>query len=377
MRAKKESEMKFKCNTEIFTKEIEYANNFTTQKSNLSINSNVFLQTENNNLTIKSTDNTMGFVTIIPVTTEEPGTTTVSCSTLLSILKTLPNIELDFTVSDGKLNISSNKDGKNFKFSIRTVESNLFPDLLTINYEDLFTINQKEFFNMFNKTEFAVCTDKNRFFLTGVNLQKKGDKLVMVATDGKRLSYIENVFEHPIKDFDSAIIPTRFIQMLKMIGTGDDVFELGFENKTIFANINKHFIYSNLITGNYPVYEKIIPSEYSGFCKARIDDTLLAINSVSQCVESKSKRIYVEFDNNAMMISADNNKDSEGKQMVPCEYNGPNTQIAFNYNFLQAPLKVMDGEYYKICFAASSSIISVYPEPERNYFNILMPMQAK
>lgn len=369
--------MKFKCSASLFTKEIEYANNFTTQKSNLSINSNVYLQTENNNLTIKATDGSIGFVTILPVETEEPGTTTVSCSTLLSILKTLPNIDLEFSTSDNKFFITSDNNSKNFKFSIRTVESNMFPDLLTINYEELFTITQREFFNMFDKTEFAVCTDKNRYFLTGVNLQRKGAKLVMVATDGKRLSYCENSFEHELKDFESATIPTRFISLLKMIGTGEDVFQLGFENKTIFANINNHFIYSSLISGNYPVYEKIIPTSYSGFCKAKIDEVLLAINSVSQCVESKSKRIYVEFDNNAMLFSADNNKDSEGKQLVACEYSGPNVQIAFNYNFLQAPLRGMDGEYFKICFASGSSIIAVYPEPERNYFHILMPMQAK
>lgn len=369
--------MKFKCSKTSLLKEIEYANNFTTQKSNLSINSNVYLQTENNNLTIKTTDSTMGFVTIIPVTTDEPGSTTVSCATLLSILKTLPNIDLDFLSDTAKLNISSDTANKKFKFSIRTVESNLFPDLLSINYDLLFKLNQKEFFDMYDKTEFAVCTEKNRFFLTGLNLQKKDNKLVMVATDGKRLSYIENIFEHELKDFESAIIPTKFISMLKMIGTGEDIFELGFENKTIFANINNHLVYSALITGNYPIYEKIIPTEYSSFCKANRDDVMLAINSVSQCVEEKSKRIYIEFDNNAMLISADNNKDSEGRQMVVCEYNGPNMQFAFNYNFLQAPLKVMDGEYFKICFSQSSSIIAVYPEPERNYFNIIMPMQSK
>lgn len=369
--------MKFKCTTEVILKEIEYANNFTAQKSNLSINSNIFLQTENNNLTIKATDSTMGFMTVIPVETEEPGTTTVSCATFLSILKTIPNIELEFSSDPNKLYISSGYNGLNLKFSIRTIEPELFPDLLTIDYEKFFTVNQKSFFDMFNKTDFAVSSDKNRFFLTGVNLQQKDNKLIMVATDGKRLSYIDIINEHKMNPFESAIIPTKFISLAKIIGNDEGLFQMGFDNKNIFININNHFIYSSLITGLYPAYEKIIPTQFSNFCKAKISDVASAINSVSRCVESKSQRIYIEFSNNAMLISADNNKDSEGSILIQCEYTGDIIQVAFNYNFILSPLKVMDGEYFKICFASNSSIISILPEPERNYFNIIMPMQTK
>jgi DNA polymerase-3 subunit beta len=41
---------------------------------------------------------------------------------------------------------------------------------------------------MVQQTIFAVSTDDTRIFMNGVYMEKVGDKFVMVATDGRRLS---------------------------------------------------------------------------------------------------------------------------------------------------------------------------------------------
>ena len=56
----KELYMKFICQRDTILKEIEHANNFTSQRNALSISSNVLIENYQNLLTIKSTDTKLG-----------------------------------------------------------------------------------------------------------------------------------------------------------------------------------------------------------------------------------------------------------------------------------------------------------------------------
>jgi DNA polymerase-3 subunit beta len=47
-----------------------------------------------------------------------------------------------------------------------------------------------------------------------------------------------------------------------------------------------------------------------------------------------------------------------------------------NYSYLETPLRVMDGEYFTISFTKATMAVTVKPDPEMDYFHIIMPMQV-
>ena len=98
--------MKFICPKDTILKEVEYASNFTSQRNSLTISSNILLENYQNVLTIKGTDNKMGFLTSFPVFTDVPGATTVTCDKFLQVLKSLPSMDIEFSEEDGKLKIT-------------------------------------------------------------------------------------------------------------------------------------------------------------------------------------------------------------------------------------------------------------------------------
>ena len=69
--------MKFSFDRDAMIKEIAVAQEIITNKSAISILSNIFFSAENNTLTIKATDSSVGFLTKIPVDVQEEGSTTV------------------------------------------------------------------------------------------------------------------------------------------------------------------------------------------------------------------------------------------------------------------------------------------------------------
>ena len=67
--------MKFTFDKDAMIKEISIAQEIITNKSPVSILSNILLIAENNSLTIKATDSTVKFTTTIPVDIQEEGRT--------------------------------------------------------------------------------------------------------------------------------------------------------------------------------------------------------------------------------------------------------------------------------------------------------------
>ncbi len=367
--------MKFICSCASIRKEIELAALFTSQKNSLSMTSNVLLENHNDKLTVKAQDGKVSFISSIPVSTVIPGSTTVFCNNLNDVLKNLPDEDMEFSEEDEKLNIrpvSSNK----INTKLKTMDASKFPEFKYCEEESFFSLPQKAFNEMADKTSFAVSEETTRFFLTGVYTEKKDDKIVMVATDGRRLAYVENRFEQDIPDFGHAIIPVRFLQVLERICTNEGLFSLAVTEDMIYAKVQDRTISSTLITGNYPNYERVIPSNLEYECKLSVADMIKSTSLTSIFTESKSKKIFVDISPEGMMISSENNDVGDSKQIIQCEYNGPIAKISFNSTLLIPTIKKIDTEFMKIKIHTQNGAMIFAPEPEKNYFYVLMPMQG-
>lgn len=247
--------------------------------------------------------------------------------------------------------------------------------MLEIDDDQFFTIGQHDFFSMIDKTLFAVSKDESRYFLTGVYMEKKDEKLVMVATDGKRLACIRKAIEHDIPSFMPVILPPSFLNNLKAIGSGDGVLSIAIKDGYVFANIEGHLIYSLLITGNYPAYERVIPKEFGSCCICNTSDMISAINLIAVMIEMKSRKIFFDITEDGVMVSGEDN-DGDSKNIVKCTYSGEETKLCFNYNFLLDAIKKVDGDKFSLVFNGTKNAVGIIAEPETDYIFIIMPMQS-
>ena len=370
--------MKFTCSSSILKQEIEYANNFSSSKNSLSITSNVLLDASNDILTIKATDQKMGFSSTIPVSVIVPGATTVFCEKLSAVLKNIPDVDIELSDDEGVLKIIpvEKTSSIDFAINIKTIDASKFPEMESIDDEEYFTIAQRDYFDMIDKTSFAVADNDSRHFLTGVYMEKKEGRLVMVATDGKKLACVRRYFEQEIPDFTPAIMPVRFLTLMKSIGTGDGVFSIAVKEGTMFARIGSRTIYSALISGAYPNYEKVIPVSLDNSLVMKTEDLEKAITLISILAENNSKRIFLTLKANEVIVSGENTEFGDSKQGLSCDYNGPENTISFNFAVLQTPIKKMDSEFFRLRYTSPLNAMIFFPEPERDYLFVLMPMQV-
>ncbi|MCL1814205.1 MAG: DNA polymerase III subunit beta [Treponema sp.] len=371
--------MKFTCDRVVLLKEISIAQEIISSKNVISILSNIYLEAKNNGLVIKSTDMKVNFETIVPVEVKEEGSTTVFGEKFLGILNNIPEGDLEFEQKDNFIVIKPLT--KRIKFNLRCIASEKYPEFPSFDKERFFEVPVKNFKNMVLQTVFAVSDDETRYFMNGVFFKKEDNSIFMVATDGRRLSYVKKDLNKKIDDFAGVIIPPKILNILLRRAGEEGLLGISITDRIIYVQFGSYKISSILIEGQFPNYQRVIPEnqEYS-FTINRLE-TLEALKRVSLLVEQKSHRIYMVLTPGIMTISSsredqgDEGDIGSAKEEIPCKYDGEEISIALNYRYIEEPFKVMTEDEISVHFTESARAITIKPVPENDYFHIVMPMQ--
>ncbi len=364
--------MKFSCNRDDILKEISIALEIIASRNALSILSNVFLEASDNHLIIRATDLKIYFETTIPVEVHDSGKTTTICERLASILRTLPDGDIEF-LELGDDHFVIVPKFKKIDFRLKTIPAEKYPEIPAVNEQEFFQISQNDFIEMITQTIFAVSDDQTRYFMNGVAFEKDGNSIVMVSTDGKRLAYIKKEFNETIPDFDQIIIPQKILGLVKKQTSGEGNISIAITEKNIFMKFDNQQISSSLIDGPFPKYRRVIPESQEHEIRVSRTELSEALRRVSLMVE-KSKRIYMEISNNVLVLKSDVSDIGTAQEEIICTYDGPEMIIALNFVYLIDPLKVIQSDEVSIQFTEATKAISINAIPEKEFFHIIMPM---
>jgi DNA polymerase-3 subunit beta len=364
--------MKFVCERNILLKEISMAQEIISSKNVISILSNIYLEAENNSLTIRATDLKVNFETKVPVTVIEPGPATVFGEKFMGILSSVPEGEMEFEQKDNKVKIKTSSKKANFQ--LKTMSSDKFPEF-PISNKEYFEISVKSFKEMINQTVFAVSDDETRFFMNGVYLEKTENKIIMVATDGRRLAYIEKEAKN-IKDFSGVIVHPKILNIMTKRAGDEGMVSVSVTDKILFIRFGSYSFSSVLIEGQFPNYRKVIPEEQTKMLSVNRNEMLDAFRRVSLLVEQKSHRIYLGLKPGLMEIYSEEGEIGEAKEEIPCKYDGEELALALNYRYIEEPFKVIDSEEIRISLTGPNKAITIEQKKKTDFFHIVMPMQS-
>ncbi|PKL08648.1 MAG: DNA polymerase III subunit beta [Spirochaetae bacterium HGW-Spirochaetae-7] len=366
--------MKFVCEKNALQREITFAQEIISSRSSMSVVSNVYLEASDGSLLVRATDIKIGFETRMPVDIQEPGSFTVFCDKLNGILSSIPEGTIEVDQKDLKVVIKPSF--KKAQFSLKTIASEQFPQLPDIDDDKFFSIPVSDFRDMIGQTVFAVSDDETRYFMNGVFLERVQDGLVMVATDGRRLAYIKRGIVEGIPDFKGVIIPPKLLSVILHRASDEGQIELAVNDKNLFVKFGQYRLSTVLIEGQFPTYQKVIPESQQYLVSAKRQDILDALKRVSIFVEQKSRRTFFALSADKLVISSEESDIGTAREEIPCTYDGPEAVIAMNYKYIDEPLRAIESEGIRMRFTETSRAVTLSPDPESDYFHILMPMQV-
>ncbi len=374
--------MRFTFNRDAMIKEISIAQEIITNKNAVSILSNILLIAENNSLTIKATDSTVKFTTLIPVDIQEEGRTTIYCDKFMSILSSLPSGDIEFIQED--IGVIIKPISKKVKFQLKSQASDKFPEIGSSENVPFFELPSKEFKEMIRETIFAVLTDDGKkYFMTGVYFVKEGDVLTMVATDGRRLS-CDRKKGFSIPDFQPAIIPIKILSCVLKNAPDEGNIQIAVIEKSIFVKFGNIEFSSSLIEGSYPNYQKVIPENLTQSFQVNKADLDEALKRTTIMVDKKVSRIIFKISSGVLKLISPESDIGTADEEIPCRYNGQNISMALNVNYITEPLKVINSENVIFDFnineakgdeeANITKAVIMRSEPAGDYIHVIMPM---
>ncbi|MDB9741606.1 DNA polymerase III subunit beta [Akkermansiaceae bacterium] len=363
--------MKFTIAKAVFQDALNHVQNVVSNRATLPILSNVLIEATAGQIKLTTTDLDVGVTGSTPAEVEKEGSTTLPVKKLATIIAALPAETVEITV-DSK-NIASIRSGPSF-FKIIGLGVDEFPPLAKFEDANEYKISQSVLLDSLKKTHYAISTDETRYVLNGIFASFKESKLTLVATDGRRLAMVENELEFPASHQRDIIIPTKAVQELQRLLSDEGDVVLKLTQNQIAFEANGNLLVSKLIEGNYPNYRQVIPSAPAERIKIDRASFLQTVRRVALLATDASNSVKLIFGENNIDVTANAQDVGEAKESVAVSYTGPQFAIAFNPEFLMAPLKNLPEEeiYLDLIDEMSPGVIRI----DGTFLYVIMPMRV-
>jgi DNA polymerase-3 subunit beta len=362
--------MKFSVSKDKLLEGLSIVQNIVSTRTTLPILSNVLLQAGEGEIRLTTTDLDVGVRGGVEAQVEKPGATTLPARRLFSIVRELPASDIYVDV-DAK-NLASIRSGSSF-FKILGLPEEEFPPLARFENAKTFNIAQKDLKDGLKKTSYAISTDETRYVLNGILFSFRDNKLTLVATDGRRLALVDLEFEFPPDQAIDIIVPTKAVAELQRLVHDEGEVKVSVGENQIAFELNRTLLVSKLIEGNYPNYRQVIPGEAKERVTLERETFLNAVRRVSLLASEKSNSVKLIFSKGNIDIVATTPDVGEAKESLPVMYKGRDFSIAFNPEFLMAPLRNLSNDevYLDLIDEMSPGVIKV----QGPFLYVLMPMR--
>jgi DNA polymerase-3 subunit beta len=198
---------------------------------------------------------------------------------------------------------------------------------------------------------FATAKESSRYAINGVLWESKGKKLMLVATDGRRLARCRVDLQQapPEESANKVIVPAKTMALLEKLARHEkDVVAVKFVDNQILLSCANVVISSNLVEGNFPKYEDIVPTDYDKKLTLSTEAALSGVRRASLLTSEESKGVKLSLRPDGLVFSGSSPEAGAAEVSMPVEYDGEPIDIGFNPQFLIDALRVIRAAQFEM-----------------------------
>lgn len=364
--------MKFSLLAENLNPKLSVISHAVSSRSQLAILLNFLIVARGNELFISATDLEIGIISKIPANVEEEGEITIPARTFLELLSNINSGKINFFTEKDSLFIESAKS----KTQLQTQDAKEFPVLYEKKGEEVISFDKKWLDKNLKRIVFSASIDSSRPVLTGVLIRETAQEKAIVATDGYRLS-LEKIKTTEGKEV-SIIIPSRVIREIMSLKEDGEVktFVSSESNQAIFVQGDTEIV-SRLIEGNFPEYEKIIPSDSSIKATFSRQDMQNAVKTCWVFAKETSGIIKLSIGKDKITVSSSTPSIGNANIEVEARVEGEENEIAFNGRYLNDLLSNIDDDdmVFEMTGPLNAGVFKVMGNSD--FLHLIMPIRVQ
>ncbi len=366
--------MKVICARKDLHEGVQTAGRAVSARTSLPILGHLLIKAEEDRLRIAATDLEIGMECVVEANVQEQGSLTVPAKVISEVLAALPDTDVSISVDeDSTVTIKCGTS----EFSILGLPPEEFPMLPEVREEVKFKIDHYVLREGIAKTSFAISTDESRAILTGILLQVSDESLKLVSTDTHRLC----VFECPLVECVgsvNAIVPGRaMMELTRIVPEGEGTVDVGISPSQVMFRSGETILISRLIEGQFPNFERVIPTEHNKKLTIPTDQLLQSVKRVLIVARESFGRTIVQTLDGTLVLTAESGSVGRAHEEVEVLREGDDLKMAFNGKYLLDVLNVVETEAIEVELSGDVNPAVIRPQGRTDYTHVVMPVQVE
>ncbi len=308
----------------------------------------------------------------VPAKVEGEGEVVFDLKKAIEFVSLLGPGELVVELNNGSVVISQGKN-KGF-FNIYPSED--FPTIPSVEGKEIEITNkiiEKLYLILFSSSK-----EETRPVLTGVYFGTKSGGGEIVSTDGFRLSLLR--IGKSISELPGAIIPSHVLgEVVRQAKKQTSIKAiLSDTEKIVRFNIGEASIYSRVIEGEFPPYEKVVPKSHTTRVLINKTEFLRNIKLVSVFARESGDIVLFDITKEGLILKPKTTQGNDSQAfMEHIEFEGEPLKIAFNYRYVLEFLNTVSIENI-VLELTTSTAPTVFRDPKsEEYLHIIMPLRTE
>lgn len=372
--------MQFELPAKEMAEALAKVSGFVERRSTVAILANVLIVVEKDTLRITATDLDMEASITIPCKEIEPGKITIPAHLVTDITRKAPDGATALFTLEKKENRMILKVARG-RYQVPVLPSSDFPKLNKDKFASSIKIEANQLLRLFDVTIHATSRDETRYYLQGVYVQYKNEKLRAVATDGHRLAMCELPCEAPETEFAGVIVPRKAVNEARKIlqGLKDQQIEIGLSESKVNFSTDGVEIITKLIDGTYPDYDRVIPYQNQNQMDVNKFELNAALGRVSLITMDKLNAVKFTLSSqggmSGMLEMFTTSENGDGDESLEVAYSGASITTGFNSKYMVEMLGLITGEP-SFFLKDNSTAVLVRDTLDDNVLFVLMPLRA-
>ncbi|MCR4321738.1 MAG: DNA polymerase III subunit beta [Candidatus Brocadiaceae bacterium] len=267
------------------------------------------------------------------------------------------------------------KSGKGY-FKIAGEDSSQFPMITITDVKSFVKVDGGIIGDMIGKVIHAVSTMRARSTLCGVFVKIDKEEIVMAAADGNRLSMVKRKVENSDGISMSGIATVKCLTFLQRFSTESrGTLRVGIGESQILFLGERGEVISQLIEGQYPKYEDVVPKDNDKKIEVKRDELITVVRMASFMTSEGYHVVKFIFKDGKLMLQSKAAEVGEAELEIDASYQGPDLEICFNPEYVLDALKVSDSETIVIELKDNSNAALFRTGHEQ--LSVIMPIELK
>jgi DNA polymerase III subunit beta len=373
--------MKVSLLQENLAKGVMMVGRMVASKAQLPVLSNILLVTESGKLRVSATNLETGMNVWISSKIDEPGKITVPAKIFMELVSSLPKETVILETEGEKIKVTCGK----FKATVNGILAEEFPEVPSLKsgskkgVESL-KIKTSVFESFIDQVAMAAGVDEARPIFTGVKWEI-GKNIKLAATDGYRLSVKKIKGVSWSGEKKEMIVPAKaLMEITKIVSKVDDdevLVAVTDKDKQLILALKDVEVVTRLIEGEFPDFEKIIPTTASSTVELDREELTQAVRAVAIFARDSANIVKFKVTDKYLLISANAPQVGENEVGVSVERKGEETEIAFNSRYLLEILSLVKAERLTLSMSGPLNPGVFREVPDQDFLHIIMPVRVQ